>query len=402
MQKQKRINWIDFVRGISAIMVMILHTYHYMVLHAVNELYPGLNANGDFEISRLHDLFAAKYPGSIMDHLGQWFFGYLDIGKIGVLLFFGVSGFVIPYSIKKYKTSALKNFIISRFFRLYPVYCLSIILAVLIGAFISDIIVIPPGISTFLINFTMFQKFFFVENIIGVYWTLQIELAFYILCGLYYYFKVLDNKKISFGTIIFMIITAFAFAIFRYFTKIEAPIAMPLALSIMFLSMLWRSFLFKEYEIKISSLIKVLAFLLIMLIPITYLGYNESFTRYLSTYYFAIAAFILFSTVFQIGNKFFVLMGKISYSVYLFHVLIGFIALKYMIKAGIFNYLGYDLGILVSMMVGIITTILFSMLTYYLIEEKFINIGKSIIENGIRSIIPFKSFLLDNKQEINN
>jgi len=55
-------------------------------------------------------------------------------GGIGVSLFFLVSGFVIPSSLKSgnSRLPELRQFVVRRFFRLYPVYWLSIILAVLI------------------------------------------------------------------------------------------------------------------------------------------------------------------------------------------------------------------------------------------------------------------------------
>jgi hypothetical protein len=80
---------------------------------------------------------------------------------------------VIPFSLKN---KGFRDFWISRFFRLYPAYWLSILLVVLVGGSI-------PAVLTLVINVTMLQKFVGFPDMIGVYWTLQIELIFYMLCS---------------------------------------------------------------------------------------------------------------------------------------------------------------------------------------------------------------------------
>jgi peptidoglycan/LPS O-acetylase OafA/YrhL len=87
----------------------------------------------------------------------------LNIGQIGVIVFFLVSGMIIPTSI----AHGPRTFWIRRVFRLYPLYWLNLALR---------------GGTAFalLINATMLQELVGVGSIIDIAWTLTIEMLFYI------------------------------------------------------------------------------------------------------------------------------------------------------------------------------------------------------------------------------
>lgn len=97
-------------------------------------------------------------------------------GKHGVELFFLISGYVILMSAER-KPSP-RAFASARFWRLYPTFWLSIaytlgVLAVLGTAMPANPLIQIP------FNMLMFPKFFGVDYIDGVYWTLEYELIFY-------------------------------------------------------------------------------------------------------------------------------------------------------------------------------------------------------------------------------
>lgn len=105
----------------------------------------------------------------------------LNVGGIGVMLFFMISGFVIPASLRADapRGTELRRFVVRRFFRLYPAFWLSIPVALigmwwLWGKQVSW--------STLLANLTMAPQPFGREPIEGLYWTLLTELVFYLLC----------------------------------------------------------------------------------------------------------------------------------------------------------------------------------------------------------------------------
>lgn len=99
-------------------------------------------------------------------------------GAYGVQLFFMISGFVILMSIER--SRRLVDFGAARFFRLYPAYWAAAITTFFVVHWLG-----LPGreydIPTLLINFTMLQGFFGVPDVDGPYWTLRVELWFYII-----------------------------------------------------------------------------------------------------------------------------------------------------------------------------------------------------------------------------
>ncbi len=96
-------------------------------------------------------------------------------GHDAVLLFFAISGFVIFMTLDKCRTVA--DFAILRFSRLYPAYWATLILATLVMVIVFDQTLWKGG---FIVNLTMFQEFVRFKNFDNVYWSLTVELAFYL------------------------------------------------------------------------------------------------------------------------------------------------------------------------------------------------------------------------------
>lgn len=57
----------------------------------------------------------------------------MDLGRIGVVVFFAISGFIIPTSLNHRSLHPVRKFLISRLFRLYPLYWISIILGIAVA-----------------------------------------------------------------------------------------------------------------------------------------------------------------------------------------------------------------------------------------------------------------------------
>ena len=101
----------------------------------------------------------------------------LWIGNYGVYLFFLISGFVIFMTLERTRTAA--DFVVSRFSRLFPGYWAALL--------ITSAVVYSVGLpfqrlpaGQWLLNFTMVQEILGAEPLDGSYWTLQIELFFYV------------------------------------------------------------------------------------------------------------------------------------------------------------------------------------------------------------------------------
>ncbi|MBG0823758.1 acyltransferase [Planomonospora sp. ID91781] len=101
------------------------------------------------------------------------------LGILGVELFFMISGFVILMSIWG---RGLGAFALSRFVRLYPAYWISVgVTAALYGLTAAEALDPKLEAGEYLANLTMLQRLFEVQDATGVYWSLWVELRFYLL-----------------------------------------------------------------------------------------------------------------------------------------------------------------------------------------------------------------------------
>lgn len=148
-----RISEIDLLRFLAALAVMLMH---YLIRgFALND-----------PLSPMH--FPSIGP-------------YTRYNYLGVDLFFIISGFMILMSTNKKDNQLIspKEFILSRFLRLYPAYwfcCTASFLMIYI--LFNDIFHVT--LARYFLNMSMFNGFFSVGYIDGVYWTLCLELKFYI------------------------------------------------------------------------------------------------------------------------------------------------------------------------------------------------------------------------------
>jgi len=109
-------------------------------------------------------------------------------GYLGVELFFIISGYVILLSAQG---KTLSQFIISRITRLYPAYWVACTFTFLVQRLGKPAV---PSLSwpteleaplwVYAVNMTMFQNFLRVPDLDGSYWTLKVELVFYLVIAL--------------------------------------------------------------------------------------------------------------------------------------------------------------------------------------------------------------------------
>lgn len=148
-----RLAYLDALRFVAALMVVF---YHY------------IGRNHPFWGADVVDVFplATKFAA--------W-------GALGVQLFFLISGFVILMSAEGRPIGA---FVASRVSRLYPAYWFAVLSTAVMMTWIA-----PSGafrdlsVQEVLINLTMMQEGFGVKSVDGVYWTLWVEVLFYLMVG---------------------------------------------------------------------------------------------------------------------------------------------------------------------------------------------------------------------------
>ncbi|MFV0463460.1 MAG: acyltransferase family protein [Nostocoides sp.] len=123
-------------------------------------------------ISHLAGGYDSRYPGeSVTPFNGGW-------GAFGVQLFFLISGYVILMTASR--ATRPSDFVISRASRLYPVYWMAVTWSIILSLLFN----IPATAMSWadrLANYTMVQRWLFVPNVDEVYWTLAIEMQFYVL-----------------------------------------------------------------------------------------------------------------------------------------------------------------------------------------------------------------------------
>lgn len=134
------------------------------------------------------------------------FFDYLIInGQQGVVIFFVISGFILPYSLfkKKYQIKDFFSFILKRSVRVDPPYwCCIVLLFILIPLPLSAL-----NLKSIFLHLTYLVPFIkSAEWYSGIFWTLSIEFQFYIILGLLY--PVLSRLHISLSILIILLLSA--------------------------------------------------------------------------------------------------------------------------------------------------------------------------------------------------
>lgn len=98
-------------------------------------------------------------------------------GYLGVHLFFMISGFVIFMSASN---ASPKDFVASRVSRLYPAFWVAVVLTWLVVEGFSSS-QLQVSVLDMLVNLTMVPHWFGVPFVDGVYWSLAVEIQFYII-----------------------------------------------------------------------------------------------------------------------------------------------------------------------------------------------------------------------------
>lgn len=302
--KKQRFLELDALRGIAALAVVF---YHYF--YRYNNIYG-------------HSEIAVDWA--------SW-------GAYGVQLFFIISGFVIFMTINNVKKP--KDFLISRFSRLYPAFWVCALTTYCVMHFFP-----LQGRETELayaiLNLLMFHQYFDVPHIDGVYWTLTVELTFYCWVFIFYSCKQINN-------LVFFL----AGSTFLYILKNQQIISPPEITSLILLIDYVPFFLiglccFKVFQKGCQKRYYLSLFLAIFAIL--------SGTNYLTLS--AVYLILILSFILAINNKLtflkfkpLVWLGSISYSLYLLHQNIGYIIINFAIDHEIPPLIGIAVAVFVSL-----------------------------------------------------
>jgi peptidoglycan/LPS O-acetylase OafA/YrhL len=312
-KNKNRFAYLDVLRGGAALAVCIQHMFGYIYSTA----------------DKLHPLYSMT-RFIVVDSV-NW-------GLFGVILFFLVSGFIIPNSLKK--GTQLRHFFISRVFRLYPAYWLVLVLIFSTASYLGHT---QPHYSygQLMANVTMMPKLFGASEMSGIFWTLFVEIVFYVCCVVLFKFNWL-NKSLNIGLIVIglNLLTPISIVLNKFF-----QFNIPIQFIFFHLSFLFAGNLLRLAYVEGIQLAKyfsqIFIFLLMITVPIStgllfdvpeaskkgFIVFNA--WSVVNAYILAIVTFIYAIHFKNFNNKFMLELGEISYSLYLFHMLCFMVVMKF-------------------------------------------------------------------------
>ncbi len=310
MQK-KHLYSLDMLRGIVALLVCLYH------------LTEGFFPDGHF----LKFIFSRGY--------------------LGVEIFFVISGFVIPYTMWKsnYVHRDAGTFMLRRLARIEPPYWCSIALI-----FLSDYIstffrfykdkVIEFNWRDLLYHVLHLNDFLDKPWLRGIYWSLAIEVQFYILMAIVFPYLIFKNKYIS-----YLLLLAFCMGRWLNWDHTVFYYGCHFVFGLL---------LFNAFIEKITA--KELWCSILITFGLTYWCFDG---YHLSAVFFG----VLFIYYFDFFIKPLVFLGKISYSFYLIHIQIGWLVLDALLRE-------YPHGNKVEFLIYSVAAAILGSYIFYLIIEK--------------------------------
>lgn len=286
--KEVRILELDALRGIASLAVVFFH----------------LNMNH----SKVYPIF--------------------NLGVTGVDLFFLISGFVIFKSIEN--VVSWKEFAISRISRLYPTYwaCVTFTFLVILANNIYHHQFDPALPYNYFFNLYMIQHFFNIPDLDGSYWTMAVELLFYVVILLIMVTKQI-SRMVAIGCFGLLIVAIYSFLPKKEFPLVFSSFTRFFPLIIHF-PLFFAGILFYKLKGRSSSTNIYLIYAIIIICFFLQISlYSSGATNYVfvSLQEYSIMVGIYFSVFFLFINnklKFIVThvtlyLGTISYALYLVH-----------------------------------------------------------------------------------
>ena len=312
-----------------------------------------------------------------------------------VQLFFALSGFVICYNYHNNINNLkdFRDFIIKRFKRLYPLHLFFLIIFLFLEI-IKYIFFIKynlefnnypfeiNNLKNFLLNFFLLQHFADQYNFNGPSWSISVEMMLYVTFAIIIF---INNKYANYLSILYVIIFILFFneiygedlSILGYYSGLYS-----------FLIGYLFCILYRKKKIILNNIFfNIFYFLILFSFMLEIFIFKFIQEKYIYSICFGIIFYLscfidskslLFRILF---NRFFIFLGKISYSIYLSHVLIFFLmnnTLRFIFnlptKKNLDNVVFLDLSFAEAHLftfLAYIATIVLSYFTYNFIEIRF-------------------------------
>ncbi len=332
MPDTKRIEFANTLRGIAVISVLISHyCYTFWMFRDVVAA-----------LTNTVPLPIELYP---IPYYIQWLSAapWFNWGAYGVSLFFLISGFVIPFSLR---SASSISFCIGRLFRIVPVYCVGFSIT-LLAIFMAGHYFLKPWLfspsEVFIHYIPGIRDLMGSRNIDGIIWTLEVEIKFYCICAA---FAVLFRKG---SNQIFLIpIGLFAFSILVYSQASGLGVLLPwlyeklnaATFSFSFMVFMFIGVIFNYLHRNLISLKNTMILIPvfgIMFCLMWWFGIHQGSFSQAWSYGLALATFCLayFRPKLFRSNRIFDFFADISYPLYVIHGLPGYIALRILLDRGV-------------------------------------------------------------------
>lgn len=281
------------------------------------------------------------------DNDGNIFSFMVQIGYVGVDIFFVISGYIMWISTKKLSGwSGVKYFVFSRLIRIYPIYWIFLVFMVI---FYHHSLYNFDFLGSIFLTFSTSSKL-----LLEVAWTLQYELYFYLFFALLLFvqkkffipifillFVILIGIEI-YATMVLDIYNHNKFnAMSTFWTFWTAPYMLEFILGVFI------GYFFENYRLK-SILILFILVLILLSSALYYQKYiidsslSEGYYLPQRVFFFGLSAMLLVSIAVelhlrkvQFSSKFFTTLGDSSYSLYLTHNII----LLYLYQIGLRDWI---------------------------------------------------------------
>lgn len=333
--------FLNIIRGSSALLVLFFHFF--VFFFTAQTMSAGLiNAEPLDLVDPVYLSYIEEIP--------------FNIGHLGVTFFFLISGFFIQSSLEKY--NLVSPFLVHKFLRLWPTYAFCFGLGLVFVFFFSYLRndIYPYSLDHILAYFSWTRDIFGYPYIDGSVWSLEVQVKFYIFSALIWYFfrhKFLEAMTFA---LLFLCFIGYGLASSGWAddSSYDYLVKWVLNKDVKYFLLITVGVCFYSYYSKKISLLKFIIFGLLLL------GcFISPFSQYaraslMNSYLLGILIFacaIFFKNIKQKNtgyvSKSMNWVSKISYPLYVGHVLPGYTIMYYMLEKGLNVYLAIFTALIV-------------------------------------------------------
>jgi peptidoglycan/LPS O-acetylase OafA/YrhL len=358
--KNKKLEFANALRGPAAVFVLFSH-----FIHNAWVMRPPIERFANVRMPSEAVVPTPLYVNALN------IFPSFEWGAYGVAIFFLVSGLVIPLSLKKYSTPA---FIVSRIFRIWPVYIAGFSISIL-SMYLAGLYFGKPfqySFSQVAIHYVPgIRDLLWSTNIDGIIWTLEIEIKFYVVCAL---IAPLIRRGSVMTFIAPLIIALCCFSVTGYMAS-HSPdlrawqLIYTLALSGQFIVFMFTGTVFaywREGDLSTPKAVIVATMLLGLFFCLVQWGPHKGIAIHAGSYVAAVVTFLLFAAYKWKAGRIMTFLASISYPLYASHIAMGYAIIAIALQFGASPKLAISLAFISAIVLAYVLHLLVEVPTHRL------------------------------------